>query len=52
MIVIRGVYVGYSNGFIIVENVTDEGGNYYPKMIFKTDKPDCRIGCFIKLKIS
>ena len=52
MIVIKGVYAGYSNGFIIVENVTDESGNYYPKMIFKADKPNCKINSFITLKIS
>ena len=39
MITIKGFYIGFNNGFIILSDVIDEQNHYYSRLNIKSSQP-------------
>ena len=39
MKIIKGFYIGFSNGYITLSDVIDEDNQYYTKLTIKSSKP-------------
>lgn len=50
MITITGFYVGYSNGFVTIDDAFYEG-NYIGRMTLKSSELNCSYGDFISIKV-